>query len=82
MNKFTTIHPKLFNNKFSNSMPDWIANLDIEHIKEKETLNINFDKKEAWSEAMTIQRDERDYNSKEITANLNNNEILLSKIEL
>ena len=82
MNKFTTIHPKLFNNKFSNSMPDWIANLDIKHIKEKEALNINFDKKEAWSEAMTIQRDERDYNSKEITANLNNNEILLSKIEL
>ena len=82
MNKFTTIHPKLFNNKSKSVTPDWIANLDIEHIKEKESLNVSFDKKEAWAEKTTVQRDNRNYNSKEITANLNNNEILLSKIEL
>jgi len=81
MKKFTTIHPNLFNNTFGDNIPEWMKDIDIKDIKEKDKLNIEFDKREAWAEGK-IQRDERDYSTKVITAKLNNNEILLSKIEL
>ena len=79
--KFTTTSSSLFNGNNKNKIPDWMQNLNFINKKNKE-LNIDFDKKGSWAEGNSINRDDRDYSPKEITAKLNDNEILMSKIEL
>lgn len=81
MNKFTTIKASLFNKNNQNNIPDWMNDIDIKDVDKKE-LNIEFDTKKAWAENPIINRDDRDYTSKEVTAKINNNGVLLAKIEL
>ena len=80
MSKFKTIKASLFDKNNENNIPEWMKDINVD-IQDENTLNIEFDKKQAWAEN-TIIRDNRDYSVKQITAKLNNNEILLSKIEL
>jgi hypothetical protein len=81
MNKFTTIKASLFTNTNEDNLPEWMKNVDFGN-GEKKKLDIDFENKRAWTVSASVNRDDRDYSSKEVTAKLNDNEVLLSKIEL
>jgi hypothetical protein len=81
MNKFTTIKASLFTNTNDDNLPEWMKNVDFGN-GEKKKLDIDFENKKAWTLSASVNRDDRDYSAKEVTAKLNDNEVLLSKIEL
>lgn len=76
-----SIFSSLYNNENPSQTPDWIAETDFQ-FTEKQALDIDFDNRTIAQEKIQVNRDTRDYSAKKLTAKLNNNEVMLSKVEL
>ena len=85
MNKsYRTIGSSLFMNENINHIPKWINDIDFQEDKPLEPIDNNIFQKQAAFNAMPkVSRDGRNFNSRPICNNLNNNELILNaKIEL
>jgi hypothetical protein len=65
-------------------MPEWMESFrDNIQIKDKESLNIDFDKRGAFANTASVNRDNVDATPREVIAELNNDKMVIdSKVEL
>lgn len=84
MSKFQTTNSTLFNNKNNTVMPDWMESLS-ENISytSKPSMNIEFDKRGSFADALNINRTECTAEPREVVASFNKDKAIIdSKIEL
>lgn len=84
MNKsYRTVGSSLFTNENKNNIPDWINNINFKDDPIEPIEQNLFQKQAAFNYMPTVNRDDRDFNSRPIVSNFNNNELILNaKIEL
>ena len=83
MAKFSTTSSTLFTNQNKTEIPSWMKNLEDYVQEEKPVQNFGFTDNIAAFQKEKVQRDDRDYNSREMIASYNSDQITIAaKIEL
>ena len=83
MAKFSITSSTLFTNQNKSEVPSWMKNLEDFVQEEKPVQDFGFSDNVAAFQKEKVQRDDRNYNSREMVASYNNDQITVAaKIEL
>lgn len=80
--KCSTTSSKLFNTNNKEQLPEWFNDIDVE-IKERESYNLEFDKKGSFADKTSVYREELNATPREMVASVNNTKLITdAKIQL